>query len=54
VDPEALFVRTLDDLGRRAGETDEYEVLLAAGLLRKLLMDDHPLVDQVNADHRLK
>jgi hypothetical protein len=54
VDPERLFVRTLDDLERRAEHTDEYEVLLAAGLLRKLLMDKHPLLDQVNVNHRLK
>jgi hypothetical protein len=54
VDPDALFLRTLDDLEQRIVATDEYEVLLAAALLRKLLLDSHPLVDQVNAAHRLK
>jgi hypothetical protein len=54
MDPAALFLRTLDDLKHRSEATDEYEVLLAAALLRKLLMDSQPLVDQVNADHRLK
>jgi hypothetical protein len=54
MDAEALFLRTLDDLEQRGEATDEYEVLLAAGLLRKLLMDSHPLVDQVNVSHHLK
>jgi hypothetical protein len=54
VDTESLFLRTLDDLEKRTKVTDEYEVLLAAALLRKLLLDSPPLVDQVNATHRLK
>lgn len=54
MDAETLLVRTLSDLEHRAAATDEYEALLAAGLLRKLLMDAHPLVDQVNANYRLK
>lgn len=37
---ETLFLGTLDDLGRRVQPgIDEYEVLLIAGLLRKLLLD---------------
>lgn len=54
IDPERLFLRTLSDLEQRASATDEYEVLLAAGLLRKLLLDEHPLVDQVNRTHRIR
>jgi hypothetical protein len=54
MDPDALFIRTLRDLEQKASSSDEYEVLLAAGLLRKLLMDALPLVDQVNATRRLK
>ena len=54
MDPDQLFLRTLGDLEQRAATTDEYGALLAAGLLRKLLMDSHPLVDQVNLNHRLK
>jgi hypothetical protein len=47
---EALFVKTLEDLQRRTtDETDEYEVLLSAGLLRKLLMDSTPLINRVNS-----
>jgi|SRR5579871_2862574 len=54
MDAEQLFLRTLQDLERRASEQDEYEVLLAAALLRKLFLDAHPLVDQVNARYRLR
>jgi hypothetical protein len=44
----------LNDLEARAVAVDEYEALLAASLLRKLLLDEHPLVDQVNRTHRIK
>jgi hypothetical protein len=54
VDTASLFLSTLDDLEQRAQATDEYEALLAAALLRKLLLDSHSLVDQVNASHRLR
>jgi hypothetical protein len=42
MDPTPLFLRTLDDLQQRSEATDEYEVLLAAALLRKLLIDSQP------------
>jgi hypothetical protein len=55
VNRETIFLRTLDDLGRRVQPgIDEYEVLLIAGLLRKLLLDDPPLADQVNRERRLR
>lgn len=54
MDAHRLLIRTVADLERRAEETDEYEVLLASGLLRKLLLDGRPLMDQVNARHRMK
>jgi hypothetical protein len=54
MEPHQLFLSTLADLERRAAATDEYEALLAASLVRKLLMDAHPLVDRVNAVHRLR
>lgn len=55
VNRDTLFLRTLNDLARRIdpGE-DEYEVLLIAGLLRKLLLDDPPLIDQVNRERRVR
>ncbi len=49
---DQLFLRTLEDLDRRTTVADEYEALLAAGLLRKLLLDEAPLVHQVNRYRR--
>lgn len=53
MEPERLFCRTLDDLAGRADSQDEYDVLFSAALVRKLLMDDEPLMHQVNRTHRL-
>lgn len=54
MDSEELFVRTLDDLATRVEASDEYEMLMAAALLRKLLLDGgNSLVDQVNRAHRV-
>jgi hypothetical protein len=49
---DQLFLRTLEDLDRRTTAADEYEALLAAGLLRKLLLDETPLLHQVNRYRR--
>lgn len=51
---ENLFLSTLDDLAARIISADEYTILGASALIRKLLIDDFPLVDQVNRQHRLK
>ena len=51
--PDELFLRTVQDLQQRSTSTDEYELLIAAALLRKLLLDSNPLVDQVNRTRRL-
>ena len=51
---EALFLKTLGDLEERIASQDEYEILGASALIRKLLIDDHPLVDQVNREHGVK
>lgn len=50
MDRDRLFLHTLDDLERRVEPgTPEYEVLMAAALLRKLLTDaGEPLVHAVN------
>lgn len=53
MDVDRLFVYTLRDLQRRTGATDEYEVLMSAALLRKLLLDKERLMDQANRSHRL-
>ena len=54
MDPDRLFFHTLGDLESRASAADEYEVLMAAGLLRKLLLDETPLTDRVNRQYRLR
>ena len=53
MDADQLFIYTLRDLERRTAATDEYEVLLSAALLRKLLLDQERLMDQVNRRYRL-
>jgi hypothetical protein len=55
VNQDALFLKTLDDLRARVTPgCDEYEVLGIAALVRKLLLDDLPLVHSVNRDRRLR
>ncbi len=49
-----LFIYTLRDIRTRIDQHDEYEILLIAGLLRKLFFDGTPLVDQVNKAYRTK
>ena len=49
MDRDRLFLETLQDLDTRsAGGATEYEVLRSALLLRELLLDQSPLVHQVN------
>jgi hypothetical protein len=48
MDADRLFIATLDDLAERAGwQSSEYALIRAAGLLRELLTDGSPLVQQV-------
>ena len=51
---EALFLRTLEDIEKRLTQTDPYEILFIAALIRKLFLDDFPLVDQINRIHKIK
>jgi len=48
---EQLFVYTIKDLEKKLAATDQYEILMIAGLLRKLLLDGTPLMDQINTGH---
>jgi hypothetical protein len=49
VDVDRFFLETLDDLEARAvWGASEYSLLRASALLRELLIDDHPVVHQVN------
>lgn len=61
--PDDLFLCTLEDLegrltgpkpGQVVGRTQEYELLMVAGLLRKLLIDAGSLVVLVNRERRLR
>jgi hypothetical protein len=53
MDVDRLFLHTLEDLERHTTAADEYEVLMSAALLRKLLLDQTRLTDQVNRRYRL-
>src|SRR5258708_36279399 len=54
VQADQLFLRDLDDLDRRTTVADEYKALGAAALLRRLLLDEAPLVHQVNRYRRVR
>jgi hypothetical protein len=51
---ERLFLTTLRDLRFRVDTQDPYLILGSSALIRKLLLDDYPLPDQVNRKYRLK
>lgn len=51
---ENLFLNILRDLEERLEAEDPYDILGVAGLIRKLLLDDHPLADQINRKYKLK
>lgn len=45
---DELFLHTLEDLEARLARSSDYDLLMAAALLRKLLLDSPSLVDRVN------
>lgn len=49
-----LFLRVCDDLQQKEQSNDEYEILKSSGLLRQLLLDELPLIHQINRTYRLK
>ncbi len=49
-----LFLRTLEDIETKIKSHDPYEVLGLSALIRKLFLDDNPLIDQVNRTYRQK
>lgn len=51
---ERLFLHTIEDVESRIKATDPYDVLGLSTLIRKLFLDDNPLVDQVNRVYRQK
>ncbi|NBH06628.1 hypothetical protein [Amycolatopsis sp. SID8362] len=54
MDAKRLFIQTLRDLDERSQSADEYTILMSAALLRKLLLDERRLIDQVNRTHNLR
>jgi hypothetical protein len=53
-DTTKLFLETLKDIEKRVASKDTYEVLLISALIRKLLLDDFPLLDQINRKYKTK
>jgi hypothetical protein len=52
---EDLFLKSLEDIEKRAQSHDAYEILMIASILRKLLLDGAAsLMYQVNNKHRIK
>lgn len=49
-----LFLKTISDLENKISSKDPYEILGASALIRKLFLDDHPLVDRINREYKLK
>ncbi len=54
VDRHKLFLETVKELKLRSSSQEYYDNLMSAGLLAKLLLDGHSLVDEVNRTARLK
>jgi len=51
---ELLFIRTVDELSQRINSNDAYEILQASGLIRKLFLDENPIVEVVNRKYKEK
>jgi hypothetical protein len=50
---EQLFLATVQDLRTKIRTNKEYHLIRACGLCRHLLLDGHPLLNQVNKRHKL-
>ena len=48
MDTKNIFLKTIEDLESKSQSQDWYDMLLLAGLIYKLLYDEHPLVDEIN------
>ncbi|OGW33706.1 MAG: hypothetical protein A2X58_04160 [Nitrospirae bacterium GWC2_56_14] len=51
---EQLYLKTINDLEKRIADQDPYEILGSSAIIRKLFLDDHPLVDQINRECKFK
>ena len=54
MNPEILFVRTLEDIEKKLQANDPYELLGLSALLRKLLFDSNCLYDLANQHYKIK
>lgn len=54
MDKDFLFLKTIEDIEKKMKSRDGYDILMISGLLRKLLLDDDPLIHQVNQSQKLK
>lgn len=55
MDTKTLFLETVEDLRRRSSNArSEYEAVISALLLRKLLLDSPTLIDVANQEPRIK
>ena len=54
MDKDQLFIETLKDLDNKLNSQDEYENFMVVPLLRKLILDKNPLVDQVNQQRHIR
>jgi hypothetical protein len=53
MNPQELFNESLNELENRLRSGKTYDVLMAAGLLRKLLIDADPLINQIVKRERI-
>jgi hypothetical protein len=51
---EELFLGTIEDLRTKIRTNNAYNLIKACGLCRHLLLDEHPLVHQVNKKYKLQ
>ncbi len=51
---EQIFVNTISDLNKKLEKADLYSIIRASGLIRQLLVDDKPLLDQINREYKEK
>ncbi len=54
MDKNSLFLKTLEDIEKKINSRDGYEIFMISPLLRKLLIDDYPLMDHVNKTLKLR
>ena len=52
--PEELLLARCDQLSRLLESHEQIELLDLSGILRQLLLDDHPLIHKANSEHRIK